>query len=58
MSADGYSFAYSDGFNSSPLPFACSITPRSKEHADIIKKEYQDAMKQLSQYKAVINKVS
>ncbi|KAK2000565.1 hypothetical protein LX36DRAFT_559729, partial [Colletotrichum falcatum] len=31
-------FAYSDGFNSCPLPFPCLITPRSPRHAAVIQK--------------------
>ena len=38
------SFAYSEGFNSSPLPFPCSITPRSPAHAEVVQKEYVAAM--------------
>ncbi|KAK3380774.1 cytochrome P450 [Lasiosphaeria ovina] len=40
-------FAYSDGFNSTPLPFPCSITPRSSMHAEVVQKEYEAAVKQL-----------
>ncbi|KAH7363238.1 cytochrome P450 [Plectosphaerella cucumerina] len=45
-------FAYSDGFNSSPLPFPCAITPRSVEREDIIRQEYQQATEQLGVYAA------
>ncbi|AEO67375.1 uncharacterized protein THITE_2116283 [Thermothielavioides terrestris NRRL 8126] len=45
-------FAFSDGFNSSPLPFACSITPRSKRHASVVEREYRDANRELQQYTA------
>ncbi|KAK0732303.1 cytochrome P450 [Lasiosphaeris hirsuta] len=41
-------FAFSDGFNSSPLPFPCSITPRSPEHAAVVEREYQEALEELS----------
>ncbi|KAI1390626.1 cytochrome P450 [Hypoxylon trugodes] len=51
-------FAFSDGFNSSPLPFPCSITPRSPTHVKVIEKEYQEAMEPLRRYTAVTNKVS
>ncbi|KAK0609930.1 cytochrome P450 [Bombardia bombarda] len=40
-------FAYTDGFNSSPLPFSCSITPRSTRHADVIEREFRDVMEEL-----------
>ncbi|KAK0649971.1 cytochrome P450 [Cercophora newfieldiana] len=43
-------FAYSDGFNSSPLPFPCSITPRSARHAEVVEREYRDAMAELQPY--------
>ncbi|KAK4448787.1 cytochrome P450 [Podospora aff. communis PSN243] len=45
-------FAYSDGFNSSPLPFPCSITPRSQRHAEAVEREYKEAMAQLRPYSA------
>lgn len=45
-------FAYSDGFNSSPLPFPCAIAPRSVEREEIIRQEYQQAMEQLGVYAA------
>jgi len=51
-SADGHSFAYSEGFNSTPLPFECSITPRSKKHAEVIEREYREAYEQLRVYMA------
>ncbi|KAI0835784.1 cytochrome P450 [Hypoxylon sp. FL0890] len=50
--------AYSDGFNSSPLPFSCSIKPRSSRHAKVIEQEYQDALGSLKTYTAIANKVS
>ncbi|KAK3312975.1 cytochrome P450 [Apodospora peruviana] len=50
-------FAFTDGFNSSPLPFPCSITPRSSEHVKVIEKEYEDVVKKLKAYTAVTNKV-
>ncbi|CCF40026.1 cytochrome P450 CYP2 subfamily [Colletotrichum higginsianum] len=40
-------FAYSDGFNSSPLPFPCSITPRSPRHAEVIGEECERALEEL-----------
>ncbi|KAI2608722.1 cytochrome P450 [Hypoxylon fragiforme] len=45
-------FAFSDGFNSSPLPFPCSIKPRSPEHVEVVEREYQDAIKSLKAYSA------
>ncbi|KAI1215193.1 cytochrome P450 [Annulohypoxylon truncatum] len=51
-------FAFSDGFNSSPLPFPCSIKPRSPEHAKVIEQEFQDALVSLKTYTAIANKVS
>ncbi|KAK4096660.1 cytochrome P450 [Parathielavia hyrcaniae] len=45
-------FAFSDGFNSSPLPFACSITPRSKMHSRVVEREFQEAQAHLQQYTA------
>lgn len=45
-----YSFAYSDGFNSTPLPFPCSITPRSPTHAKVIEQEFNNTMPELKAY--------
>ncbi|KAK4033928.1 cytochrome P450 [Parachaetomium inaequale] len=50
-------FAFSDGFNSSPLPFECSITPRSEKHARVIEREFQQAHGELQQYTAVATRV-
>lgn len=52
------SFAYSDGFNSTPLPFPCDIAPRSAAHAKVIEAEYEEAMAELTSYNAVTNMVS
>lgn len=52
------SFAYSDGFNSTPLPFECDISPRSESHAKVIKEEYEGAIAELTSYNAVTNMVS
>ena len=52
------SFAYSEGFNSSPLPFPCSITPRSERHAEVIQKEHESALEELVEYTAITSKVS
>lgn len=46
------SFAYSDGFNSSPLPFPCSITPRSSRHAEVVVREFAGACEELRRYTA------
>ncbi|KAK2041447.1 cytochrome P450 [Colletotrichum somersetense] len=51
-------FAYSDGFNSSPLPFPCSITPRSLHHAAVIRREHENALKELGDYTVVKSMVS
>ncbi|KDN69081.1 hypothetical protein CSUB01_11693 [Colletotrichum sublineola] len=53
-----HSFAYSDGFNSSPLPFPCSITPRSLHHAAVIQREHEHALKELRGYTAMESMVS
>jgi hypothetical protein len=52
------SFAFTDGFNSIPLPFECAITPRSEKHARVIEKEYQGARGELQRYTAAANKFS
>jgi hypothetical protein len=52
------SFAYSEGFNSSPLPFPCCITPRSSKHVEVIEKEHDSALDDLVEYTAVTSKVS
>ncbi|KAG7427571.1 Multifunctional cytochrome P450 monooxygenase [Fusarium oxysporum f. sp. raphani] len=51
-------FAYSEGFNSSPLPFPCSITPRSVKHAEVIESEHGNALEDLKEYTAVTSKIS
>ncbi|KAI1774320.1 cytochrome P450 [Hypoxylon cercidicola] len=51
-------FAFSDGFNSSPLPFPCSIKPRTPGRAKVIEQEARDAIKSLRTYTAVASKVS
>ncbi|KAK4188886.1 putative cytochrome P450 17A1 [Podospora australis] len=40
-------FAFSDGFNSSPLPFPCEITPRSNKHQEVIEREFAGAGQKL-----------
>ncbi|KAK7418150.1 hypothetical protein QQX98_004125 [Neonectria punicea] len=51
-------FAFSEGFNSSPLPFPCSITPRSSRQVEVIERDFQDAMEDLKAYTVATNKVS
>lgn len=53
-----FSFAYSDGFNSSPLPFPCSIKPRSPTHVKIIEEEFREAMTELETYAPISNKIT
>lgn len=43
-------FAFSDGFNSSPLPFPCEIRPRSSKHVEGIEREYREARSKLEMY--------
>ncbi|KAF7336962.1 Cytochrome P450 [Mycena venus] len=43
-------FAYTDGFNSVPLPFPISITPRSPGHVAIIEREYEVAQEEMKAY--------
>ncbi|KAJ7822103.1 cytochrome P450 [Mycena olivaceomarginata] len=43
-------FAYTDGFNSIPLPFPISITPRSATHLAIIERENEVAQEELKAY--------
>ncbi|CAI4212811.1 unnamed protein product [Parascedosporium putredinis] len=52
------SFAYTDGFNSLPLPFSCDITPRSERHAQVIKKEYEASLDELQSYTVANNTLS
>lgn len=52
------SFAYTDGFNSLPLPFSCDITPRSERHAQVIKKEYEASLDELQSYTVANNALS
>ena len=55
--ANTYSFAYTDGFNSLPMPFQCDISPRSATHAKVIEKEYDGVMGELMSYNPVTNMV-
>ncbi|KAJ6512686.1 cytochrome P450 [Mycena sanguinolenta] len=43
-------FAYTDGFNSVPLPFSISITPRSPGHLAIIERENEAAQEEMKAY--------
>ncbi|KAK8112121.1 uncharacterized protein PG998_008578 [Apiospora kogelbergensis] len=43
-------FAFTDGFNSSPLPFPCSIKPRSAHHAEVVEREARQALTELASY--------
>ncbi|KAJ7471423.1 cytochrome P450 [Mycena galericulata] len=45
-------FAYTDGFNSVPLPFPISITPRSPGHVAIIERENEAAQEEMKVYDA------
>jgi cytochrome P450 len=42
--------AYTDGFNSKPLPFQCRLEPRGKKYVEIMKREYEDALEALQKY--------
>lgn len=43
-------FAFTDGFNSRPLPFPLAITPRDDHRKRVIEHEWEDANEQLSAY--------
>ncbi|GAA5975296.1 hypothetical protein JCM11641_005927 [Rhodosporidiobolus odoratus] len=45
-------FSFTDGFNSMPRPFQCSIKPRSAQHVAVIEREWVDAAEELKQYEA------
>jgi len=40
-------FAYTDGFNTRPRPFPCSITPRDPEFVEIMRREAEEADREL-----------
>ena len=42
--------AYTDGFNSKPLPFKCRLEPRRPKYVDIMEREYGDALEALQKY--------
>lgn len=46
-------FAYSDGFNSVPLPFRCTIRPRTASHVEVIEREWKKALEELRVYDVV-----
>ncbi|GAA6007074.1 cytochrome P450 [Rhodotorula paludigena] len=43
-------FSFTDGFNSMPREFPCSIKVRSSQHAAVIEREYADAKEELKQW--------
>ncbi|KAK3986818.1 putative cytochrome P450 17A1 [Cladorrhinum sp. PSN332] len=43
-------FAFTDGFNSVPLPFQCDIKPRSKKHAEIVTRQSRSANERMKAY--------
>jgi cytochrome P450 len=45
-------FAYTDGFNSKPLPFKCRIRVRGEKYVDIMRREYEEALEALQKYEA------
>jgi len=42
--------AFTDGFNSLPLPFELSIAPRSAAHAAVVEREWEAAAEELKAY--------
>ena len=44
--------AYTDGFNSKPLPFKCRLEPRGEKYVEIMRREYEDALEALQKYEA------
>ena len=42
--------AYTDGFNSKPMPFQCRFEPRRKKYVEIMGREYDDALEELQHY--------
>jgi len=43
-------FAYSSGFNSLPLPFPVTITPRSPAHVAVMEREFEAAQEEFKTY--------
>ena len=43
-------FAFTDGFNSLPRPFEVAITPRSKERAAVVEREWEGAQEELKAF--------
>ncbi|KAJ7763169.1 cytochrome P450 [Mycena maculata] len=48
-------FAYSKGATMGPSPFKCNITPRSKEKAEIIEREFLEAADTFSKFEFGLN---
>lgn len=42
--------AYSNGFNSVPLPFPAAFIPRDQDRVTVVKAEYSRAMTEVSKY--------
>jgi cytochrome P450 len=42
--------AYTDGFNSKPLPYQCRLEPRGPKYVEIMRREYDQAVKALQKY--------
>lgn len=42
--------AYTDGFNSKPLPFKCRLEARGEQYVEIMRREYEDALEALQKY--------
>lgn len=45
--------AYTNGFNSLPLPFDISITARSPAHAKVIEREFEEASEEFKIYETL-----
>lgn len=43
-------FSSTDGFNVRPLPFKCSIKPRSAQHKAVVEREYAEVEDGLKAY--------
>jgi cytochrome P450 len=42
--------AYTDGFNSKPLPFQCRLQPRGEKYVEIMRRDYEGALDALQMY--------
>ncbi|KAF8649379.1 hypothetical protein AX16_005820 [Volvariella volvacea WC 439] len=49
-------WAYTEGVNATPLPFKCTITPRSEEKVNIIKREFLAQAVHLAPYEINLSK--